>query len=954
MAFLLVAPPFIAASGFQTPGVSGLSSGQGANVNLYTGQFTFGIPLVQIPTRSFNYPLTLGYASGIKMNQQASWVGLGWDLSPGAITRMPRGMPDDWNDFRYYEWNEGGGLSGGLSMFGVSISFSPNGFNIAFSPIQFIMSLSGNPISIFQPGFSNIPTGLDSDTGGDLTQVFGFNYIQGQTMVLENIMQENGLCRMPGPQQPNRVLDVVPDLYSVTSSLGLSGAMSPYRPSTSIECSRECSTDISTCDGCLNRGTCLGNSAYYFLNMPKDLRKIEHGTHSDGSIKYFVITDVDGTRYIYSYQVYMKTSETESRMSDGCATCNDLSINRYPQYAYAWLLSAVLAPNFDDKPPYVNYRGFTMGDSERNIDGIDENDAGDWVKFTYSIYQNNYDFEEPMEPGVWRSKRDDVSNKYLGDGSEYKYEITMLGVKELVVLNRIDTPTHYVEFQTSDRLDDSSWNGGNTNKYPKKLDSLKLYSKSDLGTPIKTIDFNYDYSLHFFSPNSIAPHPDWTLDDKGRLTLNSVTVYGANDEMSIPPYTFKYYDYFYPSILPSVHKHQFDPWGYFNKLAFDDYHYLNTQPWADPDGSGALQYEFDAHAWSLKNVHYPTGGELEIFYEPNSYRYIGDQPSQVCLQYTETSYDCSLDYDSYGYGIRTQYLAYWDGTYSTRGSEQKIRYYYVNDDQGDETYDSSGVLTAMDLGYYGDRSFGFTPNGLAYKLGPNLYGHRYLGGNTMNFVGYQKVIEVPQWNDCVMPGCVDEPYGRIVHEFATAKDSDLQNGFLDYNTDYGTIITNYPSPQARYYGIDREWKRGVEKQTIYYNADDEIVKIFSYGYERVLQLTYALNFVDSNNHDYPSTQLEWGYTKATSMNVALDGQWSSITYDYNSEGLINKITESNTNKDKISEITYAYERPEYSEMRDWNILTPIYYTQTSEKDRNTNVITLLSASKNTFSKFPAT
>ena len=98
-----------------------------------------------------------------------------------------------------------------------------------------------------------------------------------------------------------------------------------------------------------------------------------------------------------------------------------------------------------------------------------------------------------MEPGVWHSKRDDVSNKYLGDGSVYKYEITMLGVKELAVLNRIDTPTHYVEFQTSDRLDDSSWNGGNTNKYPKKLDSLKLYSKSDLGTPIKTIDFDYDY-----------------------------------------------------------------------------------------------------------------------------------------------------------------------------------------------------------------------------------------------------------------------------------------------------------------------------------------------------------------------------------------------------------------------------------------------------------------------------
>src|SRR5690606_5213929 len=37
----------------------------------------------------------LAYNSGVTMDQEASWVGLGWNLNVGQINREVRGIPDD-------------------------------------------------------------------------------------------------------------------------------------------------------------------------------------------------------------------------------------------------------------------------------------------------------------------------------------------------------------------------------------------------------------------------------------------------------------------------------------------------------------------------------------------------------------------------------------------------------------------------------------------------------------------------------------------------------------------------------------------------------------------------------------------------------------------------------------------------------------------------------------------
>ncbi|MEM6272259.1 MAG: hypothetical protein AAF998_22670 [Bacteroidota bacterium] len=62
-------------------------------VDLFTGDFKYNLPLMEVG----GYPVSLSYNAGIQMDQEASWVGLGWNLNVGAILRNLRGLPDEFN-----------------------------------------------------------------------------------------------------------------------------------------------------------------------------------------------------------------------------------------------------------------------------------------------------------------------------------------------------------------------------------------------------------------------------------------------------------------------------------------------------------------------------------------------------------------------------------------------------------------------------------------------------------------------------------------------------------------------------------------------------------------------------------------------------------------------------------------------------------------------------------------
>lgn len=60
-------------------------------VDLFSGDFNYNIPLLDVG----GYPINISYHSGISNDQEASWVGLGWNINPGVINRNMRGLPDD-------------------------------------------------------------------------------------------------------------------------------------------------------------------------------------------------------------------------------------------------------------------------------------------------------------------------------------------------------------------------------------------------------------------------------------------------------------------------------------------------------------------------------------------------------------------------------------------------------------------------------------------------------------------------------------------------------------------------------------------------------------------------------------------------------------------------------------------------------------------------------------------
>lgn len=117
-------------------------------VNLVTGDFTYNMPLLEVPGPAGGYPISMAYHAGIQVNQEASWIGLGWNLNPGAINRTTSGMPDDYKNVAavnrsFWQGGEsssfslgvtvGKGGAGGISA-GITTSYDTyKGFNSSFS-----------------------------------------------------------------------------------------------------------------------------------------------------------------------------------------------------------------------------------------------------------------------------------------------------------------------------------------------------------------------------------------------------------------------------------------------------------------------------------------------------------------------------------------------------------------------------------------------------------------------------------------------------------------------------------------------------------------------------------------------------------------------------------------------------------------------------------------------------
>ncbi|MEZ4699784.1 MAG: polymorphic toxin type 50 domain-containing protein [Rhodothermales bacterium] len=72
------------------------------------GDLTLSLPIMTVPGRGgLDYEIRFTYRSGIRVDQRASWIGLGWEFDPGSITREPMGLVEADGTVHGTDWADG-------------------------------------------------------------------------------------------------------------------------------------------------------------------------------------------------------------------------------------------------------------------------------------------------------------------------------------------------------------------------------------------------------------------------------------------------------------------------------------------------------------------------------------------------------------------------------------------------------------------------------------------------------------------------------------------------------------------------------------------------------------------------------------------------------------------------------------------------------------------------------
>ena len=161
-------------------------AGTAEMVDLFSGDFNYNIPLLDVG----GYPVNLSYNSGVTMDQESSWTGLGWNVNLGTINRNVRGLPDDFKGDQVsksfnLKRNNTYGISGSsnLELFGLKTEDFGASFGMGFSYNNYNgygFDINVRPsITVGDPAKDGMTAGLGlsagSESGVGITPNVSFN-----------------------------------------------------------------------------------------------------------------------------------------------------------------------------------------------------------------------------------------------------------------------------------------------------------------------------------------------------------------------------------------------------------------------------------------------------------------------------------------------------------------------------------------------------------------------------------------------------------------------------------------------------------------------------------------------------------------------------------------------------------------------------------------------------------
>lgn len=348
-------------------------------------------------------------------------------------------------------------------------------------------------------------------------------------------------------------------------------------------------------------------------NISKSTYSRNSSPHSGTQISEIVQVKKDGRKYVYgipamnSTQIAATFAIGKHNTSDGLISYSnsDASVNNNhgpsnfysatstPAYAHSYLLTDV------ESADYVDVTG----------NGPTDDDLGSFTKFNYCLKNEHYHWKAPYgtniaqyNPGFKSDPTDDKASFLSGDREQW-------------YLHSIETKNYVAEFYTSKRADGK---GADSLDFSYKLDSIKLYNKHDRfvnkanAVPIKTVMFNYDYSLWKNTPNS---------DSSGKLTLKKIYIrYGNSDKNMISPYQFTYKDRDKKGNSFLYGAASKDRWGVYKpntgNMSNVDFPFVNQNDSNEGDYASAC---------ALESITLPSGGAINIQYESDDYAYVQDK-----------------------------------------------------------------------------------------------------------------------------------------------------------------------------------------------------------------------------------------------------------------------------------------------------------------------------------------
>jgi len=429
----------------------------------------------------------------------------------------------------------------------------------------------------------------------------------------------------------------------------------------------------------------------------------------DESIVEFRIHKENGQRYDYGMPVYVRNETDISVSIDDDHTvidqhlafrhlglCKDLNNKYYIKDESLTGHSHRTVRGRIEKTPYSKTFLLTSitgtGYVDVNNNGPSIEDFGAWTKFNYRKKYGKsgkwYRYRKPFNGLLY--KRNQISDPKDDVGT------VLTGEKEVAYLQSVETKTHIAFFVTSGFVNNTSYNfeGGSGKRLDgygaptlnasgdpaanstqsvrgntslEKLERIILFAKKRPDKPVKTIHFEYDYSLVGNVPNNENSNYDYRNlsspgnQNSGKLTLKRVWFESEGTKpVEISPYEFSYaYKhssqvkagkvYFTPydnipgsAQNPAYSSNFLGPWQ--NNKPYGKARNQKKIPWiyqgkipaqktsAPSDWRNAItdaDHLFDPAAWRLKQIKLPSGGTIHAQYEQKTYRYVQDKKAMA-------------------------------------------------------------------------------------------------------------------------------------------------------------------------------------------------------------------------------------------------------------------------------------------------------------------------------------